>query len=90
MSEAIAHGSGRNIIARELPSPARLIRGWSGHPYLMIQEIDAALESNAGLTSEQVAEVKALRDQGEAEHEAGKHAESVETLQKAKDILGLQ
>lgn len=40
-----AHGSGRNIIARELPSPARLIRGWSGHPYLMIQEIDQSYDA---------------------------------------------
>lgn len=57
---------------------------------LMIREIDAALETNSTLSEEQVAEVKALRDQGEAEHNAGQHAESVATLQKAKDILGLK
>ena len=57
---------------------------------LMVKAIDAALEGNTTLGEEQVAEVKALRDQGEAEHNAGKHAESVATLQKAKDILGLQ
>ena len=42
------------------------------------------------LTSDQLAEVKALRDQGEAEHEAGKHAQSVATLQRAKEILGIE
>jgi hypothetical protein len=56
----------------------------------MVKEIDAALEVNSTLSDEQVAEVTALRDQGEAEHNAGKHAESVATLQKAKDILGLK
>ena len=33
-----AHGSGRNILAEKLPSPVRLSRGWSGHPYSMVQE----------------------------------------------------
>ena len=35
-----AHGSGRNIIASQLPECARLIRGWSGHPFNMLQQID--------------------------------------------------
>ena len=42
-----AHGSGRNIKGGELPPPARLIRGWSGHPYLMIQEIDSSYDAAA-------------------------------------------
>ena len=63
---------------------------FAGSCPLMIQEIDAALESNTALTSEQVEEVKSLRDKGEAEHNAGKHAESVATLQQAKEILGLK
>ena len=37
-----AHGSGRNLLAEELPTPTRLIRGWSGHPYAMLQELDAS------------------------------------------------
>ncbi len=41
------------------------------------------------LSAEKTAEVKSLRDEGDAQHQAGQHAESVETLQKAKDILGL-
>ena len=28
-----AHGSGRNILQEQLPRQAKLIRGWSGHPY---------------------------------------------------------
>lgn len=35
-----AHATGRNIIAAELPPKTQLIRGWSGHPYSMVQELD--------------------------------------------------
>jgi len=35
-----AHATGRNIIQGELPSNTQLIRGWSGHPYSMVQELD--------------------------------------------------
>lgn len=35
-----AHATGRNIIAAELPPETQLIRGWSGHPYSMVQELD--------------------------------------------------
>jgi len=40
-----AHGSGRNIIASRLPDCARLIRGWSGHPFCMVQEIDGSFDA---------------------------------------------
>jgi len=35
-----AHDSGRNLLAPRLPHPVRLIRGWSGHPFQMVQELD--------------------------------------------------
>jgi D-amino peptidase len=35
-----AHWTGRNLITAELPERVRLIRGWSGHPYGMVQELD--------------------------------------------------
>ncbi len=53
-------------------------------------QIDAALAKNPKLSAEQLAEVKKLRSQGEAEHKAGNHAASVETLAKADKILGLE
>ncbi len=56
---------------------------------LMVKNIDAALAAMPGLSAEQTAEVTSLRDEGDAQHKAGQHKESVETLQKAKDILGL-
>lgn len=41
-----AHGSGRNIDPHRLTAPAgcalQLIRGWSGHPLGMVQELDAS------------------------------------------------
>jgi D-amino peptidase len=42
-----AHGSGRNIFAERLPAEARLIRGWSGHPYDMLQELDESFDAVA-------------------------------------------
>ncbi|MET1029173.1 MAG: M55 family metallopeptidase [Dongiaceae bacterium] len=35
-----AHDSGRNIITADLPHCVRIIRGWSGHPLSMVQELD--------------------------------------------------
>ena len=49
--------------------------------------IDAALAKNPQLSKSQMDEVKKLRAEGEAEHKAGKHKESLEKLQKAEDIL---
>ena len=54
-----------------------------------MKKIDAALAANPQLSSEQMTEVKSLRAQGEELHKAGKHGESVETLAKAMQILGI-
>ncbi len=35
-----AHGNGRNIITSLLPEKVKIIRGWSGHPFVMMQELD--------------------------------------------------
>jgi D-amino peptidase len=35
-----AHATARNLIASRLPRETRLIRGWSGHPFSMVQELD--------------------------------------------------
>jgi D-amino peptidase len=40
-----AHGSGRNIIADDLPQNIRLIRGWSGHPFSMVQGLDESFDA---------------------------------------------
>ena len=40
-----AHYSGRNILAEKLPKNVKLIRGWSGHPYSMVQELDNSFDA---------------------------------------------
>jgi D-amino peptidase len=40
-----AHGSGRNLLIEEMPSRTRLVRGWSGHPFRMMQELDKTFDA---------------------------------------------
>ncbi|NLG77164.1 MAG: hypothetical protein GX535_13090 [Xanthomonadaceae bacterium] len=61
----------------------------AAHCPMDMKQIDAALAENPELSAEQLAEVKKLRAEGEAQHQAGDHAKSVETLGKAKKILGI-
>jgi len=35
-----AHDTGRNIIHQDLPESVKLMRGWSNHPYSMVEGID--------------------------------------------------
>ena len=53
-----------------------------------MKAIDEALPK-AKLDAKQTAEVKKLRAEGETLHKAGKHQESVDTLGKARKILGI-
>jgi hypothetical protein len=53
-------------------------------------DIDAALAKNPQLSEKDLAEVKKLRAQGEVDHKANKHQESMDELAKAKAILGLK
>ena len=52
-----------------------------------MKAIDEAMSKNPKLSAEQMAEVKKYRAEGETLHKAGKHQESVDTLDKAKKIL---
>ncbi len=40
-----AHATARNLIAARLPQETRLIRGWSGHPFSMVQELDESFDA---------------------------------------------
>jgi D-amino peptidase len=42
-----AHDTGRNIDPERLPSEVRLIRGWSEHPFTMLQELDSSFDALA-------------------------------------------
>jgi hypothetical protein len=55
-----------------------------------MKEIDDALAKKPKLTAAQSKDVAKYRADGEALHKAGKHQESLDTLAKAKTILGLK
>ena len=40
-----AHGWASSLIAARLPRQVRLVRGWSGHPYSMMQTIDGSFDA---------------------------------------------
>ena len=52
-----------------------------------MKKIDEALAKNPKLSADQMSEVKKLRAEGETQHKAGKHQESVDTLAKAMKLL---
>lgn len=39
-----AHDTARNLIASELPEGTLLVKGWSRHPYMMMQELDNSFD----------------------------------------------
>lgn len=55
-----------------------------------MKAIDAALADGTSLSDADLAQVKALRASGEAKHNSGQHAESVEDLHKAMKLLGIE
>jgi hypothetical protein len=61
----------------------------ANHCPMDMKAIDEALAKNPPLTAAQLADVKKYRAEGEALHKAGKHQQSVETLGKAMQILGI-
>lgn len=62
----------------------------AAHCPMEMKSIDEALAKNPKLSEAQMAEVKKYRAEGEAQHKAGQHAESVATLAKAQKILGVK
>jgi hypothetical protein len=54
-----------------------------------MKAIDEALAKKPTLAAADMAEVTKLRAEGEALHKAGKHQESVDTLARARKILGI-
>ena len=53
-----------------------------------VKAIDAALKTSK-IDSAQMTKVKALRDKGNAEHNGGKHGDSIQSLHEAMTILGI-
>ena len=54
-----------------------------------IKAIDAKLATNVKLSDADAAKVKQLRAEGEADHKAGKHEDSMKKLGEAKKLLGI-
>jgi hypothetical protein len=54
-----------------------------------MKAIDAKLATHPTLTADNAAKVKQLRADGEVQHKAGKHDESMKSLAEAKKILGI-
>ena len=40
-----AHATGRNILVSRLPEEVKIIRGWSGQPFSMVQELDNTFDA---------------------------------------------
>ena len=55
-----------------------------------VKRIDAALGVKSSLSSAQMSEVKALRDQGSSLHKSGKHKDAIDALHKAMATLGVK
>lgn len=54
-----------------------------------MKAIDAKLATNPQLSKETADKVAKLRAEGEAQHKAGKHDESMASLAEAKKLLGI-
>ena len=61
----------------------------AGHCPADVKAIDAAL-AKMSLPAANMTEVKALRDQGDALHKAGKHGEAIKGLHEAMESLGIK
>ena len=60
---------------------------WAMHCPQDMARIDAMLAENPPVSAEQLAEVRRLRAEGELLHKSGQHAESVQVLKQALDLL---
>lgn len=55
-----------------------------------VKAIDEALAKKPKMSEAEMKEVKKLRDDGDAQHKAGKHKESMDSLHKAMDMLKIK
>ncbi|MCC7167364.1 MAG: hypothetical protein IT565_07320 [Rhodospirillales bacterium] len=56
----------------------------------VVKAIDDYLAANPAPPADKLSKAKALRNEGEALHNAGKHAESMAKLGEAKMVLGIK
>jgi hypothetical protein len=80
----LKHLAAAAAIAMLMSSPA-----WANQCLADMAAIDAAMAAHPKLSAAQMESVTKERHEGEVQHNAGKHDESVATLAKAKATLGL-
>lgn len=81
------------MLMRFLPALAVVLAlatpAFAGQCPSLVQKIDDALAAGTSLSEEDVAKVMALRDEGQALHDAGSHGDSVAKLQEGLALLGM-
>ena len=55
-----------------------------------VKIIDQSLSTATGMDKMQMTKVKTMRDEGDAFHKSGKHAEAIKVLHEAITILGVK
>ena len=60
---------------------------WAMHCPQDMARIDALLAENPAVSAEQLAKARRLQAEGEQLHKGGQHAESVQVLKQALDLL---
>jgi hypothetical protein len=63
---------------------------YASHCPTDVKKIDEALAKNPKMSEADMKAVKDMRNQGEADHKAGKHKEAEENLHKAMEKLGIK
>lgn len=62
---------------------------WANNCPIEMKAIDAKLATKPALSKDVMDKVSKLRAEGETQHKAGKHAESMKALGEAKKLLGI-
>lgn len=62
---------------------------FASHCPVEMKAIDAKLATQPKLAAADLTKVRQLRADGEADHKAGKHADSLQKLGEAKKLLGI-
>jgi hypothetical protein len=80
----------RSLIAAALVLALQAAPALAFHCPKDMAKIDTALGKSPQLSADQLAEVTKRRAEGETLHNSGKHQDSVDTLAKAMEILGIK
>lgn len=77
------------LAAAALVATFATTQAMASHCPVDVKEVGAALATNASLSTDQKTEVQSLMDLGAKQHADGNHGGSIETLHKARHMLGI-